>query len=414
MQPLSVVRGSDREFRQIADDAYQLSIPSLGTQLTVDRLRRDRHELIGELTVTCDLPGAKKINDVGDIHIADLNLSSASARVQRAKLLSDRSNAPDLDWSSLLEELVAKTIATDRAGSPSRPLHSFERPGPDAEFDVDGWRLLRDHATIGFGDGGSAKSYLALYVAGRLAAKGVTVLYADWELGGGDHRDRLERLFGPDMPVVHYMRCDRPLVNEADRVGREVRRLSVDYLICDSIAFATAGPPEAAEHAMAYFRAVRQIGVGSLHLAHINKSESGDQKPFGSAFWHNSARATWFIKPAAAAADGRITIGLFNRKSNLTRILPAVGFQLEFTDDATIINRVNLADVEDLAGQLPIWHRVASLLKAGGGIPRSYQELADQLGKPLDSIQKAVRRDKGRLFVEVSGGRIALVEQRTA
>src|SRR5262249_12726813 len=159
--------------------------------------------------------------------------------------------------------------------------------------------------------------------------------------GGEDHRDRLERLFGPDMPTVHYIRCDRALVSEADRIAREVRRLSIEYLICDSIAFATAGPPEAAEHATAYFRAVRQVGVGSLHLAHITKGENSDQKPFGSSFWHNSARATWYVKQASASTDGqRVTIGLFNRKSNLTRVQPALGFQFEFTDVSTIVHRV--------------------------------------------------------------------------
>ena len=415
-----MVRGVGREFHQIADDAFQLTIPSLDVKLTVDRIRRERNELIGELTVLSGIAGGKRINDDGAIHIADWNLSSADARWKRAKLLAERSAAPDVDWGSLLEELAVKTITAEREGTPSKPLHTFDRPGPDAEYDVDGWRLLRDHATIAFGDGGSAKSYIALYVAGWLALRSTTVLYADWELSGGDHRDRLERLFGSSMPTVHYLRCDRPLLVEADRISREARRLSADYWIADSIAFATAGPPEAAEHATAYFRAVRQIGLGSLHLAHINKSESGDQKPFGSSFWHNSARATWFIKQAAASADGqRLTIGLFNRKSNLTRPRPAFGFGFEFTDESTIVSRVNLADVEDLAGQLPLWQRIAHFIKAGGGLPRTVDEIVEELDAKPDSVKKAVSpRRKGSMFAHVLGGdgvtRIGLVERRVA
>src|SRR6185295_13856874 len=127
-------------------------------------------------------------------------------------------------------------------------------------------------------------SYLALHAGGTLAQRGVQVLYVDWELGGSDHRERLERLFGSEMPEVHYMRCDRPLVDEADRISREVRRLSIDYWVGDSVGFGTAGPPEAAEYALAFCRAVRQIGIGSLQLAHINRSENGEQKPFGSSF----------------------------------------------------------------------------------------------------------------------------------
>jgi hypothetical protein len=422
--PRLAVRGQQREFSRVGEGHYRLVVLSLGIMFDVARLRQERRqEWIGELTVACDLPGAKTVGDDQLLSVADWNLSSADDRWKRAKLLAERSDAPDIDWASYLEELAQRTIAAERVGFPSRPLHTYDRPGPDAQFEVDGWRLLRDHGTIGYGDGGSAKSYLALYVAGRLAQRGVSVLYADWELGGEDHRDRLERLFGPQMPMVHYVRCDRALVSEADRLSREVRRLSIDYLICDSIAFATAGPPEAAEHATAYFRAVRQIGIGSLHLAHINKSEQSDQKPFGSSFWHNSARATWFVKQASASPDGqRLTIGLFNRKSNLTRLQPAVGFQFEFSAERTVVTRVNLADVEDLAGQLPLWQRIAHFLQAGGGVPRTIADIAEELEAKPDTVKKAVSPSRARggksMFTQVPSSdgivRIALVERRTA
>jgi hypothetical protein len=90
------------------------------------------------------------------------------------------------------------------------PLQEFTRRGPAATFDVEGWTLLRHHATIAFGDGGSLKSYLALYAAGRLAQQGTRVLFADWELDGEDHLEPLHRLFGPEVPTVYYLRCDAP------------------------------------------------------------------------------------------------------------------------------------------------------------------------------------------------------------
>ena len=33
---------------------------------------------------------------------------------------------------------------------------------------------------------------------------------------------------------------------------------------------------------MSYFRAVRQLGIGSLHVAHIRQGDNNDQRPFGS------------------------------------------------------------------------------------------------------------------------------------
>lgn len=416
----SVVRGREREFCQVGDGCYRLLIPSLGIQLTADRLRRNpQQELIAELSVACNLPGAKTLD--GFLPIGDLNLSSVQARYARAKLFAERSDAPDIDWLGLVDELANGVITAERAGAPSMPLDTFERSTADPMYDVDGWPWPRDHAMMTFADGGGLKSYLALYGAGVLSRIGVRVGYADWELSGGDHRDRLERLFGSDMPTIHYFRCDRPLVAEADRIAREVRRLSIDYLVFDSAGFGTAGPPESAEHALAYFRAVRQIGIGSHHLAHVNKSESGDQKPFGSSYWHNSARSTWFARLAAASSEGRrLTVGLFNRKSNVSRLHPAIGFEFEFTDNSTIVTRANLADVEDLAGQLPLWQRIAHLIKAGGGVPRTLPELAEALNAKIDTIKKSVSPTRARggksMFVQMPGSdgvpRIALVDNR--
>src|SRR5262249_31540918 len=143
-----------------------------------------------------------------------------------------------------------------------------------------------------------AKSYLGLYIAGQLARRGMGVGMFDWELAGEDHRDRLERLFGPTMPEIWYVRCDRPLVVETPRLRRLSREHGLQYAVYDSIAFASHDKPEAAESAAVYFRSCRQIGLGGTHIAHVNKSESGDQKPFGSVFWHNSARATFYVQRA--------------------------------------------------------------------------------------------------------------------
>jgi hypothetical protein len=405
----------DHDFQRIDDDRYRLVIPSCKTTLEVDRLRRERHQLIGELYVACDIAGAKQID--GCLHLADFNLSSALARTQRAKILADRSQAEDLDWGSFVEELCQRVILRERDGSPARLLTSFEPSGADGEYNVDGWRLLRDHPTILFGDGGSLKSYLALYAAGRLAGRGVQVLYVDWELVGSDHRTRLERLFGTDMPALHYVRCDRPLIIEVDRLRREIHRLSIDYAIFDSVAFATGGPPENADQATAYFRATRQLGIGTLHLAHVNRAENGDQKPFGSAFWHNSARSTWFVKQASPGLDGRLTVGLYNRKSNLTRLYPALGFRFEFNDASgmhpasTVVSPTAVTENEELAPKAPLWQRVHHALKSG---PLSLDEIAAAVGTETHKIKKLIERSSKKTFMTVpsaNGPRISLVSR---
>ena len=114
------------------------------------------------------------------------------------------------------------------------------RPDPDDEYDIDGFRFPKHHGTIVFGDGGTAKSYHdALHRRAMLAQRGrPRRCFFDWELDAGAHRLRLERLFGRDMPDVRYVRCERPLVHEVDRLRKIVRDES-DRLRAASIRSAT-------------------------------------------------------------------------------------------------------------------------------------------------------------------------------
>ena len=89
------------------------------------------------------------------------------------------------------------------------------------------------------------------------------------------------------MPSIRYVRCERPLVHEVDRLRRIILDEEITFGVFDSVGFACDGPPEAAESALKYFQAVRQLRIGGLHLAHVSKADTGDQRPFGSAFWHN-------------------------------------------------------------------------------------------------------------------------------
>jgi len=391
-------------FRSVGESHYQLVIEQFSVTMDVERLRRDRQELVGELTVCCTLAGAHTVTPDGLIHLADFNLSSAVARNTRAKMLRERSEA-DLDWGTMLEQLCLQVIRAERIGTPSQPLDTYERRTDHADWQVHGWRLPRHHPSILFGDGGSLKSYLALYVAGTIAHQGAAVLYCDWELAGEDHHERLRSLFGAALPRVHYLRCDRPLVEESDRVRREAGRLGVEYLICDSVGFATPGPPESAEMAVGYFRAIRQIGIGgSLHLAHSTKATTDDPhrkptfrglKPFGSAFWHNSARSTWYVQ--RSADEAKHVIGLFHQKANTGPMLPAVGLSVRFGPDATVLTREELADYHDLSVGLPLRQRITAALKDG---PKTVASIAEEIGAKLDTVEKTLKRST-RAFTSV-------------
>jgi hypothetical protein len=406
---LPPVAAVTRNFRTLDEDHYRLDVTDYGVCIEVDRLRRDRQELVGELRVRCGLPGARTVD--GSLSVADFNLSSSRARQERAKLLAERSNAKDIDWLALLEEFVQRVLWAERTGRPAVDLREVQRPNlQEATLEADGFVVPREHPTILFGDGGTCKSMLALRFAGRLSEKGIRVGYFDWELGAEDHRDRLERLFGADyMPQVFYCRCERPLVYEADRLRRIVRENNIQYSIYDSIAFACDGPPESAEIAGKYFRAVRQIGGGSLHVAHITKGENADKKPFGSTFWHNGARSTWYVQLTTEdiGQSDTLQIGLFHKKSNLGRLRQPVGYGIRFEDDCTLFRRTDVADSPDLAAQLTVRQRMGHMLKRG---PRTYEQIAEETESTVETISRYARRY--REFLIIDGGKVGLAEIR--
>ncbi len=322
---------------------------------------------------------------------------------------SKRAGIPEIDWVSLIEEFALRVLAADRAGQPAVDLR--ELPRPDVDNDtvvVEGLTLPRRHPSILFGDGGTAKSYTALFLAGRMAQRGTSVALFDWELAGDDHRDRLERLFGSDMPRVLYARCERPLVYEVDRLCRIVQDNRIEYAVFDSVAFACDGPPEAAEVAGRYFRAVRQIGGGSLHIAHVSKAENADKKPFGSTFWHNGARSTWYVKLAEGVENSAVlSVGFFNRKSNLGQLSRPIGFSVAFGDNETVFRPAEVADSPDLAGQLSVRQRMAHLLRRGAMSPDA---VAEEIEADLETVKRTARRYKG-LFTVLQGGRLGLLDK---
>jgi hypothetical protein len=395
---------SDHPFLASGDGHYVLQVPDYGLTFAVDRLRRERHELVAELTVKApDLAGARTVNG-GTLSAADFNLSSARARQDRARLLADRSQAPDLDWLGLVEELCLLVIGAERTGQGAVNLADVPCADRTArDWVVGGFHLPRHHPAILFGDGGALKSYVGLWILGDLSRRfGLRVGLFDWELDAEDHRARLGELFDDPLPPVTYVRCERALVAEADRLRRIAREAGLDYAAFDSVAFATDGPPEGAEQAAGYFRAVRQIGVGSLHLAHTTKAgDDNDKRPFGSTFWFNGARAVWFVKRSETGpVTADVDLGLFPRKANLGPLRPPFGLRATFADSRTTIAAASIADVEDLAPRLSAWQRVRDHLKRG---PATIHAIAAALDLPPKTVEKALDRGKGQYFARDAG-----------
>ena len=186
-----------------------------------------------------------------------------------------------------------------------------------------------------------------------------------------------------------------------DRIRREIARHDLGYLIVDSVGLACDGPPEAAEVAIRFFGALRELGLGSFLVAHVNRSGDTD-KPFGSAFFHNSGRLTWYAK-LEADLGGITTVGLFCKKANTGPKAPPIGYRIEWGDRIAIA-RTDVRDIPDLSQHVSVKYRVQAEVAAGA---KTIVEIATALDVPVDTVKKAVDRDQKAprpAFVRVLGG----------
>lgn len=381
------------EFERLSEGRYRLRRP--GIEIEVDYLRRSGGHLKGEVLVRTWFPGVREPGSI--LAIEDMNLSSTRTRSSFAKYIEGRSKLKDFDWTQLVEDFCQHVLVADREGEPAVWLHSLDEPERDETWEVEGWPLLSRHPTILFGDGGTTKSYLALWAAGRLSERGKRVGIFDWELDGKEHRKRLRLLFGSRMPRIRYRRCHRPFSVEIESLRRIVRDDRLDYVILDSIGFACDGPAETHEVASRYFQALRALGeVGSLHIAHTSKNfDHADKKPFGSSFWHNGARSTWNIKAAEPLRDEPSrAVGLYNRKVNTGGLHRSIAFELSFGEDSTEIKRTPIERVGELAESLPTAERIRMALRRGNLTRQQIEEEVADL-KPA-----AVKRMIDRLVAD--------------
>src|SRR5262245_9861506 len=89
---------ADVLFRKL-EDGYVGTFVDAETECHADRLRWERDELFGQLSISCGLIGARA-TDNGLVSFGTFNFSSSRARRERAKEIADRVRArgPQLDF----------------------------------------------------------------------------------------------------------------------------------------------------------------------------------------------------------------------------------------------------------------------------------------------------------------------------
>ena len=384
-------------------DHYRLTWPAPDhVMLDYDLLRQERSgDVTGEVTVRLEAPGLRD-----HLHQARVTLTGTRSRAELANQLAKRLAGPD--WPGIVEASSILVLRAYRAGAPAILLRDAVEPIGARELVPP--LVLADLPVVINGDGGTGKSMLALALGvmvqtGQPIITGLetrarrNVALLDWEMSPWEHRERLRAITGEPMPDLVYVPCLRPLREEVDRLRRIARDRGIGYWIVDSAAPACGGEPESAEVALAFFGALRALGGGSLIVAHVTKN-GDDGKPFGSAFWSNLARSTWYVRKQQEAESDVLNVGLFNRKANTSRLHAPLGLELRFRAERIEIHTTDVADTPELANALPVRARMLALLRTGA---RTQVDIAEALDVDLEAVRKATARGEGRSFVRVPG-----------
>jgi hypothetical protein len=334
-----------------------------------------------------------------------VNLVSLASRDRLAASLEKRTNGLQLDWRRMLDQAMRWTMEQYRIGEPGGLLRDAPDIEPGADLLTEPAILEADGGTILFGDGGSLKSWSGLALGASLQAgssymAGIDVLSArrvgflDWEWSDRRHKRRLAQLTGPDMPDIAYIRCSRSIGEERDRLRRFARDHRLDYAIIDSVGLACGGEPESAEVASRFVNVANSLFPAWLGIAHVTKAAADrpPDKPFGSAYWHNSARRTWYARAAEQPGSSGALVGLYNKKSNDGPRSAPLALAFGWHDERVSIERTELRDVPELDAARSIPARMRDLLGRTGAM--ELHAIADELGEKVDSVKKAAQRGR--------------------
>jgi len=175
--------------------------------------------------------------------------------------------------------------------------------------------IWKSHAAGWYGEGGIAKSLLALHLGLIVASpdhdewfghkvKTGPVLYLDFELDADEQHRRLLALSegeSIDMPeTFYYLSAAGGSSAEAFAAAlQEAQRLGVILVIVDSVGFALEGDSELAKDVLGFFREridpLKAAGITPLLIDHQSKIIKGekysDKQAFGSVYKTNAVRS---------------------------------------------------------------------------------------------------------------------------
>lgn len=389
-------------------------------RLTVEGLRQGRDGLKGDVRVEV---GPFSDGQYKPLTEARMELASMSQRESWERRL--RKRWPNIGWDEVLDQFcIAVMTAEKRLDAPGISLRHAQRP--HATGMLLNPLLLAGLPSIWYGDGGTAKSYLALAAAislhteapvigNMIPAQSLRVLYLDFEFDAWEHRERMRRVLrlpsdvDPEMmPDVAYLDCKGgTIVTQVDRIRAAAREFNAQFLIIDSISYAADGPLNEDETARLYYRILGYLGLPSLSTAHIPKNGDPDS-PFGSIHWKTLSRLAWHFQVLGRPSVDQLALKLTNKKVSTGGQLPQETITVNFDPEGVAIHEGAIEPEAPLQGEH--WRQIRTLLERERRT-MTYEEIALGVGLAPAQVKARVSEHKEAFMVlpPTEGRRKALV-----
>jgi AAA domain-containing protein len=339
------------------------------------------------------------------------------------RLWTDLEDAPR--WKGATGVTVSRSlyrVVTPR--TPVAPIRFSEMDPPEPrEYAVEGI-VPKGHTTSLYGDGGSAKSVIALSAgtaiaggAGRWMGRRVQrcpVLYGDFELDADEQRRRAYQvargvyLESPPQDLLYVSGLGRPPGEILAGCLEVCVAEGVGLFIIDSLGIALEGEAESASDVIRfhheYLDPFRAAGVTLLVIDHQGKTQANERyqnkRTFGSVYKENLARSVLQVQPGDRGS-GLLAVKIRQTKHNFGPKAKPFGARLAFTEEQITVSEHSL-DATELAQEhtLNAADRVKMVLKDGPAYPADAAERSDL---PLGSVKNALTDLRKRGLVEETG-----------
>jgi|TARA_R110000824_G_scaffold351725_2_gene538759 archaellum biogenesis ATPase FlaH len=354
-------------------NSWHFELGNINLKIKVDNIKSYNY-ISGEITFSYLNP----IFDKEHIHSSQIAINQLGGTNGRLTLMNHLRNIePEIkEWDRILEYICVTVITGYREGEETVNLAETDMP-------IDKGNLITPIIPLGepsliFGEGGSGKSILSLWLA-NIVTQGVqtdwisaikkNVLYIDYETNRSEYLVRNNKLangMGLESPsAIYYRRTQEPMIAIAEIIRAEIQKRDIGFVVVDSAAMACGAEPESAKATTDYYKAIRSFGedITVLTLAHTTKAETEKKTPFGSAFWTYYARSVWEIKRIDSDKSNQQNIGLYHRKVNNTQLHEPIGYQVKYLSNEINVNGFDITDSTTMNAEIPLIKRIYNYLR---------------------------------------------------